>query len=101
MARPLTTPSLYMQVLLLIPWLAECEQPIVYPDGITFRAPAEQEDWVRAWVEKRTGFASNFDIRFYPGVHAHPSPWPGPPSLQHQCPNCRDPLLDVHEGMHA
>jgi digalactosyldiacylglycerol synthase len=55
------------QVLLLIPWLAECEQRIVYPDGITFRAPAEQEDWIRAWVEKRTGFPSNFDIRFYPG----------------------------------
>ena len=32
---------------------------------------------MRAWVEKRTGFASNFDIRFYPGAIGFP-PWPGP-----------------------
>ena len=25
-----------------------------------------QKEWVRAWVEKRTGFKSNFEIRFYP-----------------------------------
>ena len=62
------------KVLLLLPWRAECEQRIVYPDGITFRAPAEQEDWVRAWVEKRTGFPSNFDIRFYPGMGCTPIP---------------------------
>jgi hypothetical protein len=57
-----------LQVLLLIPWLARSEQPIVYPDGLIFRTPAEQAEWVRAWVEKRTGFPSDFDISFYPGM---------------------------------
>lgn len=60
--------SVFLQTLLLIPWLARSEQPIVYPEGLIFRTPAEQADWVRAWVEKRTGFPSDFDIKFYPGM---------------------------------
>ena len=57
-----------LQVTLLVPWLAKCEQKIVYPEGITFETSAEQAKWVKEWVEKRTEFPAAFDIKFYPGV---------------------------------
>ena len=57
-----------MKVTLLVPWLAKCEQRIVYPDGITFETSQEQGKWVKEWVEKRTDFPCTFDIKFYPGA---------------------------------
>ena len=51
-----------------MPWLAKCEQKIVYPKGITFETSAEQAKWIKEWVEKRTEFPAAFDIKFYPGV---------------------------------
>ena len=57
-----------LQVTLLVPWLAKCEQKIVYPEGVTFETSAEQAKWVKEWVEKRTEFPAAFDIKFYPGV---------------------------------
>lgn len=58
------------KVTLVIPWLALADQARVYPNNLTFSSPAEQEKYVRAWVEKRTGFDCNFKVTFYPGRYA-------------------------------
>ncbi|GFZ21061.1 digalactosyl diacylglycerol deficient 2 [Actinidia rufa] len=55
------------KVTLAIPWLSLKDQEVVYPDKIAFNSPSEQEEFVRQWLEERTGFRSGFDIRFYPG----------------------------------
>ncbi|XP_016545265.1 digalactosyldiacylglycerol synthase 2, chloroplastic isoform X2 [Capsicum annuum] len=55
------------KVTLVIPSLPLKDQEHVFPSGIKFNSHLEQEKCVRQWVEERTGFASNFSIRFYPG----------------------------------
>ena len=54
----------------MIPWLAKSDQKAIFPAGVTFNSPEEQEDYVRKWAEKRTGFESNFKVTFYPGRYA-------------------------------
>lgn len=54
----------------MIPWLAKTDQKAVFPKGVIFNSPEEQEDYVRKWAEKRTGFESNFKVTFYPGRYA-------------------------------
>lgn len=56
-----------MKVTLVVPWLPLIDQEHLFPNNITFNSHLEQENYVRQWVEERTGFASNFSIRFYPG----------------------------------
>ncbi|PON52919.1 Digalactosyldiacylglycerol synthase [Parasponia andersonii] len=55
------------KVTLVIPWLSLKDQELVYPNNIKFSSPAEQEGYVRQWLEERTKFKSDFSIRFYPG----------------------------------
>lgn len=55
------------KVTLVVPWLPLKDQEHVFPNGIKFSSHLEQEKCVHQWVEERTGFASNFSIRFYPG----------------------------------
>lgn len=55
------------KVTLVIPWLSLKDQKHVYPDNITYDSPAQQEKYVRQWLEDRTGFTSLLNIRFYPG----------------------------------
>ncbi|XP_039132608.1 digalactosyldiacylglycerol synthase 2, chloroplastic-like [Dioscorea cayenensis subsp. rotundata] len=57
-------------VVLVIPWLSEKDQELVYPNKIVFTSPSQQENFVRQWLEERINFASNFSIRFYPGKFA-------------------------------
>ncbi|XP_031487820.1 digalactosyldiacylglycerol synthase 2, chloroplastic isoform X2 [Nymphaea colorata] len=54
-------------VTLVLPWLSLKDQHLVYPSNITFNSPKEQEYHIRQWLEERTGFASGFEICFYPG----------------------------------
>ena len=58
------------RVTLMIPWLAKQDQRAVFPNGITFDTPEQQEEYVRKWAETRTGFESNFKVTFYPGRYA-------------------------------
>ncbi|KAL3142707.1 hypothetical protein ABBQ38_003008 [Trebouxia sp. C0009 RCD-2024] len=58
------------KVTLMIPWLAKSDQKAVFPKGVIFNSPEEQEEYVRKWAEKRTGFESNFKVTFYPGRYA-------------------------------
>ncbi|CAI9101738.1 OLC1v1039133C1 [Oldenlandia corymbosa var. corymbosa] len=55
------------KVTLVVPWLTLKDQEHVYPDKITYHSPAEQEKYIRQWLEDRIGFTSNFRICFYPG----------------------------------
>lgn len=54
-------------VTLMVPWLCQSDQELVYPDSLTFGSPEEQESYIRNWLEERVGFKSNFKISFYPG----------------------------------
>ena len=57
-------------VTLLIPWLAASDQAKVFPNGMNFESPEEQEVFVRKWALQRTGFSPNFKVKFYPGRYA-------------------------------
>lgn len=55
------------KVTLLVPWLCESDQELVYPSNLTFNSPEEQEGYIRNWLEERIGFKADFKISFYPG----------------------------------
>lgn len=57
-------------VTLMIPWLAQADQARVFPNALTFDSPDQQEEYVRAWVRRRTGFDADFKVTFYPGRYA-------------------------------
>ena len=72
----------------MLPWLVPSDQRIIFPDDLTFQTPEDQvshscssstaaaqqlmfqshlqEKYVREWVDKRTGFATKFAIKWYP-----------------------------------
>lgn len=54
-------------VTLMVPWLCQSDQELVYPNSLTFGSPEEQESYIRNWLEERVGFKANFKISFYPG----------------------------------
>ncbi|KAJ4744492.1 hypothetical protein LUZ62_012190 [Rhynchospora pubera] len=54
------------EVTLVIPWLSLSDQVLVYPNGVTFDSPPEQESFVRRWIEERVDFKPEFEIKFYP-----------------------------------
>jgi hypothetical protein len=60
----------FLQVTLVIPWLAAPDQHMVFPGNTVFDTPEQQEEFVRGWVRKRTGLPCNFKIKFYPGHYA-------------------------------
>ncbi|PPR98986.1 hypothetical protein GOBAR_AA21685 [Gossypium barbadense] len=59
--------SAKQKVTLLVPWLCRSDQELVYPNNLTFSSPEEQENYIRNWLEERTGFKADFNISFYPG----------------------------------
>lgn len=60
--------SQFLQVTLVIPWLAVEEQSTIFPRNISFNNPGKQAQWVKKWVLQRCGFKASFDILFYPGT---------------------------------
>ncbi|CAF1935336.1 unnamed protein product [Brassica napus] len=59
--------SAKQSVTLVVPWLCESDQELVYPNNLTFSSPEEQESYIRTWLEERIGFKADFKISFYPG----------------------------------
>lgn len=59
--------SAQQNVTLLVPWLCQSDQELVYPNNLTFSSPEEQESYIRSWLEERIGFKADFKISFYPG----------------------------------
>ena len=56
------------RVTLVVPWLHPLEQGIVFPHGLRFDSPAEQEEHIRAWLRARAGLRRiSFEITFYAG----------------------------------
>ncbi|PKA51194.1 Digalactosyldiacylglycerol synthase 2, chloroplastic [Apostasia shenzhenica] len=55
------------EVTLVIPWLSSNDQHLVYPNNMQFASPADQENYVRQWLEASIDFVSRFMICFYPG----------------------------------
>ena len=51
-------------VTLCVPWIHLSEQVAIFPH--TFGTPAEQEAFMRAWLQERDGSHAGFAIRFYP-----------------------------------
>lgn len=55
------------QVTLLIPWLKQEDQALVFHGKHSFEQPEEQTECIKDWIRKRTGFEANFKIQYYPG----------------------------------
>ena len=56
-----------LQVTLLIPWLNQEDQAVVFHGQHSFGQPEEQTEFIKDWIRKRTGFEAQFKIRYYPG----------------------------------
>jgi len=54
-------------VTLLIPWLNQEDQALVFHGKHSFEQPEEQTECIKDWVRKRTGFEAQFKIQYYPG----------------------------------
>lgn len=59
--------STKQKVTLVVPWLCNSDQQLVYPNNITFSSPEEQATYIRNWLQERLGFEADFKISFYPG----------------------------------
>jgi len=56
------------RVTLAVPWIHPSEQALIFPAGLQFETPEEQEAHVRKWLQERAGIRSaDFTILFYPG----------------------------------
>ena len=55
------------RVTLMVPWLHKVEQPMIFPNGLSFETPAEQEAHIRTWLKERGGMDESFRLAFYPG----------------------------------
>jgi digalactosyldiacylglycerol synthase len=62
------------QISLLVPWLARCDQDLVFPNNLSFDGPEAQAACMREWVKQRTGLSPEFDILWYPGALACSDP---------------------------
>ena len=49
------------QVLLVVPWLQQRHQALVFPDGLLFERPEQQTQCIRSWIKKRAGFEPSFE----------------------------------------
>jgi digalactosyldiacylglycerol synthase len=56
------------RVTLMVPWVHPVEQAMIFPNGLSFDTPAEQEQHIRKWLSERAGLpGDNFRLGFYPG----------------------------------
>eukprot|EP00898_Chlorokybus_atmophyticus_P004193 jgi/Chlat1/4775/Chrsp308S04747 len=64
-------------VTLVVPWLSSEDQAAIFPNGMTFQSPQEQEDFVKHWLRQRLALdqkavaaVDKLKLRFYPGKYA-------------------------------
>ena len=61
------------EVSLVLPWLLPAQQPTLFPAGVTFDEPAEQEVWIREWLRRGSvadaASLERLTVRWYPGVY--------------------------------
>ena len=57
-----------LQVTLIVPWLAKCDQELTFIDGVTFDTPDEQEEFMGQWITKRTGLTPKYRVKWYSGA---------------------------------
>jgi hypothetical protein len=67
------------QVSLVIPWLTEKDQLLLYPQGLVFEGPKEQEEHIRSWLLRRCGFSPSINIQWCAHTAAGCSPLLSPP----------------------
>ena len=60
-----------LQVTLIVPWLAKCDQELTFIDGVTFDTPDEQEEFMGRWITKRTGLTPKYRVKWYSGASSH------------------------------
>lgn len=60
-----------LQVTLVVPWLAKCDQELTFINGVTFDTPDEQEKFMGEWITKRTNLAPKYKVVWYSGTSAH------------------------------
>lgn len=57
-------------ITLMLPWLKKEDQLKVFPNGLTFKKPRLQEQYVRWWCAERASVSTDFlRIRWYPGQY--------------------------------
>ena len=60
-----------LQVTLVVPWLAKCDQELTFINGVTFDTPDEQEKFMGEWITKRTNLIPKYKVVWYSGASAH------------------------------
>ena len=56
------------RVTLMMPWLHPLEQAMIFPAGVRFDTPAEQQRHILEWLRRRAGLGrARFRLVFYPG----------------------------------
>ena len=56
------------RVTLMVPLVHPVEQAMIFPNGLSFYTPAEQEQHIRKWLSERAWLpGDNFRLGFYPG----------------------------------
>lgn len=59
---------LVLQVTLVVPWLAKCDQELTFIDGLIFETPDQQEKFMGEWITKRTNLAPKYKVVWYSGM---------------------------------
>lgn len=65
--RSVALRALCIQVTLLIPWLNQDDQAIVFHGKFSFHAPEQQTECIKDWLRQRTGFEPKCQVQYYPG----------------------------------
>ena len=71
MAGTMQRASPCLQVTLVVPWLAKCDQELTFINGVTFDTPDEQEKFMGEWITKRTNLTPKYKVVWYSGMSAH------------------------------
>eukprot|EP00879_Flechtneria_rotunda_P025238 GHRR01026809.1.p1 GENE.GHRR01026809.1~~GHRR01026809.1.p1 ORF type:complete len:472 (+),score=154.55 GHRR01026809.1:87-1502(+) len=66
-AAHLAAGDLTRKVILVVPFVPLDQQPLIYPEGVTFATHEEQAEYILQEARKRTGLPCTFSVMFYEG----------------------------------